>query len=396
MESMTFRKATRSRAKLRLAIDGPSGSGKTYSALLLARGLVGPSGKIAMIDTERGSGELYSHTTDYDVLPLAPPYSPDRYCAAIRAAEVAGYDALIIDSLSHAWVGEGGVLDLHDKATAASRSGNSYSAWRDVTPKHNSLVDAMLGSPIHVIVTMRSKAEYVIEEKDGKKSVRKVWLAPVHREGMEYEFTTVLDLSLDRHIATASKDRTGQWDGRYEVPTIDMGQKMAAWLEAGGNGSGPTPAVKAAQKKADAQAPVEQSTPAHVSQLRARAIGFGIMGGDEEIVEFARHQGIACAGLYSLDPASVEKLLAAMYMQPTAEAHKEKREGDPMPTPGSDQAKRIRGIYTTATKAGMDVSEWKKIAALTDVGPGCRDAAKVDQLEKEVTAWIELYAKKGA
>ena len=173
-----FRKAERKQAKLRLALCGPSGSGKTYSALLIAQGLA-PGGKIALIDTERGSGELYADLTEYDVAPLEPPYTPARYIELIESAEEAGYDVLIIDSLSHAWTGEGGVLDMHDKAAAASRSGNSFAAWREVTPQHNQLVDAILGANLHIITTMRTKTAYdLVDDGRGKKKPVKIGLAP--------------------------------------------------------------------------------------------------------------------------------------------------------------------------------------------------------------------------
>lgn len=228
---MSFRKAERKKAKLRLALCGPAGSGKTYSALLIAQGLA-PEGRIALIDTERGSGELYSDLTPYDVATLVPPFSPERYIDLIEGA--AGYQVLIIDSLSHAWEGEGGCLELHDRATAASRSGNSYTAWREVTPQHNALVEAMLQSPCHVIATMRSKTAYELsDDGNGKKKPIKVGLAPVQRPGMEYEFTVVLDLSVERHIATATKDRTSLFDGRHWVPTAKTGEVLREWLESG-------------------------------------------------------------------------------------------------------------------------------------------------------------------
>ena len=228
-----FTKAQRTQARLRLAICGPSGSGKTYSALLLAQGLA-PEGRIAMIDTERGSGALYSHLADYDVAPLAPPYTPDRYIEMIRQAGVAGYHVLIIDSLSHAWVGEGGILDMHDRATQASRSGNSFAAWREVTPRHNALVDALVSADLHVIVTMRTKTAYdVTDDGSGKKRPIKVGLAPVQRDGLEYEFTVVLDLSVDGHVATAAKDRTGLFDGAHWVPSAATGEALRNWMEAG-------------------------------------------------------------------------------------------------------------------------------------------------------------------
>ena len=228
-----FSKAERKTAKLRAALCGTSGSGKTYSALLLARGLAGDSGKIAVIDTERGSASLYSDVTDFDVAELEPPFNPRRYRELIAEA-ARGYDVLVIDSLSHAWTGEGGVLEMHDKATQAGRGGNSYTAWRDVTPEHNALVDAILAAPCHVILTMRSKTAYELQENEkGKKTPVKIGLAPIQRDGMEYEFTLVWDLSVEKHIATASKDRTRIWDGRHDVIGVKHGAELKAWIESG-------------------------------------------------------------------------------------------------------------------------------------------------------------------
>lgn len=228
-----FRKAERKQAKLRLALCGPSGSGKTYSSLLVAQGLA-PGGKVALIDSERGSGELYADMLAYDVAPLVPPYSPSRYIELIQGAEQGGYDVLIIDSLSHAWSGDGGVLDMHDKAAAASRSGNSFAAWREVTPAHNQLVDAILGADIHIIITMRTKTAYdLVDDGRGKKKPVKIGLAPVQRDGMEYEFTLVFDLSVEGHVATTSKDRTRLFDGGHFIPTAVTGETLREWLASG-------------------------------------------------------------------------------------------------------------------------------------------------------------------
>ena len=158
-----FKKAERKKARLRLGITGPAGSGKTFSALLIAQGL---GGKTALLDTEHGSGELYSHLMDYDVADLTPPFTPSRYIELIKEAESKGYDILIIDSLSHAWQGEGGILDMHDRASAATR--NSFAAWREITPHHNALVEAILQSSIHIIATMRSKTAYEVTNDNGK------------------------------------------------------------------------------------------------------------------------------------------------------------------------------------------------------------------------------------
>lgn len=228
-----FKRAERKQAKLRLALCGPSGAGKTYSALLIAQGL---GGKIAMIDTERGSGELYADLCDYDVAQLTPPFTPDRYIELIRDAETAGYNVCIIDSLSHAWSGEGGVLDLHDRAARVVK--NSFTAWREVTPQHNALVDALLNADMHIIATMRTKTAYeMVEETNtsGKKVQKpvKIGLAPIQREGMDYEFTVVFDLSLDGHIASTSKDRTSLFDGQYFTPGLETGWKLLEWLNTG-------------------------------------------------------------------------------------------------------------------------------------------------------------------
>jgi hypothetical protein len=225
----TFRKATRKATKLKMALLGPSGSGKTYSAIQIARGL---GDKIAMIDTENGSGEMYSDLCDYDVAPITAPFTPQKYIDAIREAGQAGYDVLIIDSLSHAWAGTGGLLEEVDKRKAGQK--NQFAAWRDVTPMHNSLVEAVLQSPCHIITTMRTKTAYDWEkDSSGKLKPVKVGLAPIQRDGLEYEFTLVLDIENEKHMATPSKDRTSLFDGQYFVPSPETGQQLKAWLESG-------------------------------------------------------------------------------------------------------------------------------------------------------------------
>ncbi len=220
----TFHKAERKKGKLRLGIAGPAGSGKTYSALLIAFGM---GGRVALIDTERGSGELYDHLGDYDACTIEAPFEPAKYIAAIKEAERQGYDTIIIDSLTHAWAGQGGLLDTHGKI--ADRGGNSWAAWRKVTPQHNELVDAMIQSSCHIIATMRSKMEYTQSEDNGKKTVKKLGMSPIQRDGMEYEFSVFLDLDLN-HTAVSSKDRTSLFDGRYFTPTPDTGKTLINWL----------------------------------------------------------------------------------------------------------------------------------------------------------------------
>lgn len=237
-----FKKAERKRIFVKMALCGVSGSGKTYSALLLAQGL---GGKIAMIDTENGSGELYSDLCEYDAAQLEPPFSPMKFINAIKEAEAEGYNVLIIDSLSHAWSGQGGILDMVDKKSATSRSGNSFTAWRDVTPEHNKLVDAILQCRMHVIVCMRSKTAYEMQENEkGKKTPVKVGLAPIQRDGMEYEFTIVFDIDREKHYALANKDRTGLFEKTIDVITPATGELIRKWVEGGVEVSVEVEAVK--------------------------------------------------------------------------------------------------------------------------------------------------------
>lgn len=224
-----FQKATKSQSRLRFALFGPSGSGKTFTALTVASAL----GKVAVIDTERGSASKYADLFDFDVLELST-YAPDKYVEAIHEAEQAGYDVIVIDSLSHAWNGVGGVLEMVDKTAKRSQSNNSYTAWRDVTPQHNALVDAITGSSLHVIATMRSKTEYVMEPNEkGKMQPRKVGLAPVQRDGMEYEFDVCGEMTIDNELLI-SKSRCFDLSGAViSKPTVEVGNTLKAWLSDG-------------------------------------------------------------------------------------------------------------------------------------------------------------------
>jgi AAA domain len=231
--AMSFTKATRKRAKLRLAITGPSGSGKTWGALTLAKGL---GGRIALLDTEHESASLYAESEgmpEFDSLSLAPPYAPERFIEAIKAAESADYDVLIIDSLSHEWSGVGGCLELVDQVARSKYKGNSWSAWNDITPRHRALLDAILHSPMDIIATMRSKTETAQTEEGGRKKVVKLGMKAEQREGAEYEFTTVLDLVHDGHYATASKDRTGLFRGDPQPISEATGKRLRDWLNSG-------------------------------------------------------------------------------------------------------------------------------------------------------------------
>jgi len=232
MTTIKIQKATKKRSKLRLAFDGPAGAGKTYTALAVATEIAAHvGGRVGLIDTERGSASLYADKFDFDVVELED-FAPDRYVEAIRALEEGGYPVIVIDSLSHAWDGRGGALDLKDRA--AAKSGNDWTAWRNVTPMHTRMVDAMLQSRAHIVATMRSKMEYV-QEKDerGKTIIRKVGMAPVQRAGMEFEFTIVGDLD-QSHVLTISKTRCDALDGQVIArPGAQLAKTLMGWLDSG-------------------------------------------------------------------------------------------------------------------------------------------------------------------
>lgn len=224
-----FQKATKKQARLRMAFVGPSGSGKTFSALRVASGL---GKKVALVDTERGSAAKYADRFSFDVLEL-DEFSPKKYMEAIRAAGDAGYEVLVIDSLSHAWNGKGGALEMVDQAAVRSKSKDSFGAWREVTPIHNELVDTILRAKCHVIVTMRVKQEYVLEKNDNGKMVpRKVGLAPVQRDGMEYEFDVVGDLDDAKLVITKSRCPALNKTVVNE-PGEDLANVLKAWLTEG-------------------------------------------------------------------------------------------------------------------------------------------------------------------
>lgn len=226
--SAVFQRAEKKQAKLRLAITGPSGSGKTYSALAIAFGM---GKKVALIDTENHSAALYADEFTFDTLEIDPPYTIAKYLEAIKAAVDAGYDVLVIDSISHAWAGEGGLLEK--KSGIDARGGNSYVNWAPITKEHEAFKAMLLHCDIHLIVTMRSKQDYVLAENErGKVAPKKVGLAPIQREGMEYEFTLVLDMGMD-HNASVSKTRVRSFDGRLFKPGQETGRELLNWLDSG-------------------------------------------------------------------------------------------------------------------------------------------------------------------
>lgn len=236
---MIFEKVTRKKSKARIALVGPSGAGKTLSALLLAYGITGDWNKIALIDTEHERGRFYADRSDFKIgeflyAAMYAPYSAEKYIDYVNSAAAAvGSDGVVIvDSFSHAWDNEGGVLDVKDYIEKTNANKNGFSAWNEAGKIQNNLVNCLLSVPCHTIVTMRAKMAYAMEVNERGKTVPvKIGLAPVQRENTEYEFDVVLQINRE-HIASASKDTTflDSWSG---VITSGLGQQLRDWLDKG-------------------------------------------------------------------------------------------------------------------------------------------------------------------
>jgi DNA polymerase III delta prime subunit len=302
-----FAPAVKTESKLRMAIAGPSGSGKTYTALAVAAELV-PGGRVAVIDTEHGSAAKYADLFKFDVAHAAPPYHPDGLIKLVTYAANNGYDVIIVDSTTHYWSGAGGVLDLKDDAERRMRNPNSYTAWKDVTPIHQRMVDALISVPAHVIVTMRSKQEYVLVEKNGKQVPQKMGMAPIQRDGFEYEFDVMMDMDV-KNVGHVTKTRCPALTDRdFVKPGADMAAILREWLTGAAPSQAPAPVVFApappavngkAQPAADSgplpddeltieEAPAAQFIPkaadllktdAETLKARLKALGYGSIPG---------------------------------------------------------------------------------------------------------------------
>ncbi len=257
--AIQFRKATKEQSRLRLSIAGPAGSGKTFTALKVATELSAIlGGTIAVIDTERGSASKYSDLFEFDVLNL-DEFHPEKYIEAMKAAEKAGYNFLIIDSTTHEWNGKGGILELHESAVQKSRSKNSYTAWAEVTPLHQKFVDAILNSKCHIIASVRSKSDYVQDKNEsGKTEIRKVGMASIQREGMDYEYDVMIEMDLN-HNGVIMKTRCNALDGKlFKRPGSEFAGILAAWLSDGAEPAPekkpePAPEIKQPAPQADAE-----------------------------------------------------------------------------------------------------------------------------------------------
>jgi len=268
MAEFVIRRAERKQARLRFAVCAASNGGKTWTSIELAFGIVeelldrralsgSVEGKVGLVDTERKSAQLYAHLGPYDTVDLDPPYTVERYVGAMNALERAGCAVIILDSISHAWAGPGGVLALLDQFDDRAR----FSAFgKAVNPAQDEFVDAILRSPAHVIATMRSKTAWVLEkqEKNGRTvtAPRRIGLAPIQRPGIEYEFTTLVDLDTDTHIARVVKNRCPVFqDWAPKRLTRAHGRALAAWLLEGApvpSDGAEVPVIERARATADA------------------------------------------------------------------------------------------------------------------------------------------------
>lgn len=245
MDEFKIVRAERTQARLRLALQAPSGGGKTATSLLIAKGMVAAlqaRGKlpthldgvyIGLLDTERDSAKLYSHLVPFDTLVLEPPYSPERYLGALQALERVGYPIIIVDQITHEWSGQGGVLDM----VKASKEYNDFAKWNGPSQAHDRFMDGLLRSPAHLLVTMRSKTAWSLEEQVGKdgrarKVPVRIGMQAKQREGTEFEFTTVLDLMVPSNEANCIKDRTELFTVGERYPRMGpaWGEKLIDWV----------------------------------------------------------------------------------------------------------------------------------------------------------------------
>lgn len=218
-------KATRKKLHLKIALIGPSGAGKTYSAFRLAKGI---GGKTLLVNTEADRGYIYANEFDYDIVDITAPFTPEKFVEAIEYGEKNGYDTVIVDSASHEWNGRGGMLEVHD-----AMPGNSYTNWAKVTPRHNRFIDSMLYCKAHIIANLRGKDQYVLEEKNGKQTPKKVGVGGEQRPGFEYECQLTFNIDQETHIASVSKDNSHIFENAYEVLTEEHGKQLKAWADSG-------------------------------------------------------------------------------------------------------------------------------------------------------------------
>ena len=232
MRKFEFVPAEKSQLKARVLISGAAGSGKTIAALELASAL---GNRVAVIDTENGSAALYSDKYKFEMLNLQPPYPPEDFVQAIKVAENGGFDVIVVDGITPEWSGSGGCLDLHTKL------GGRFQDWAKVTPRHRSFIQKILECSTHIICTCRSKQGYAMDEQS--KKVTKLGMAPEQRDGLDYEMTLVFNIVNQTHLAEATKDRTGLFDGKQFLISKNTGLEILEWLNSGTPAKSPAPTI---------------------------------------------------------------------------------------------------------------------------------------------------------
>lgn len=234
---MQLKKATRKKVKLRMSIASPTGFGKTASALILAHGMVGDWSKIAVIDTENESASLYADHKlpnayvigEFQTIAIAPPFTPEKYMEAIKICEDADMEIIIVDSVTHVWSGQGGLLEYNE-----SLGGNKFQNWAKTTPRYQAWLNSILHSKCHVITTNRKKQAYALINEGGKSKVEKQGMEDQIRDGYDYEMTIAFEIINDNHMARASKDRTSIFSGMPEfVITEETGKQILEWCNTG-------------------------------------------------------------------------------------------------------------------------------------------------------------------
>lgn len=273
---MQLQNAERKRVKLRLNIASPSGFGKTYGALLIAYGITGNWPKIAVIDTENDSASLYSHLGDFKTISLNPPFSPDRYIEAIKICEDAGMEVIIIDSITHIWKGQGGILEYQNSL------GGRYQDWAKATPLYQRWLTAILQSKSHVITTNRKKQGYSMITEGNKTKVEKVGMEDEIRDGYEYEMTLALEIVNDKHLARASKDRTGLFVDKPEfLIAVEVGKAILQWCNEGKETAEPSknnlPNQLTLQKKIEGCKTVEELLELYKSQTQQNQQKYSVL-----------------------------------------------------------------------------------------------------------------------
>lgn len=230
---MEFKPATRRQLKVKLGLMGTAGTGKTWNALAIAETLAGADGRVAVIDSERGRAEAYAGDFKFDHLVL-PSYAPEAYIEALALANDEGYEVIIVDSISHEWIGRDGILSSVDR----------FGGWKDATPRHDNFVDSLFRLPRHVIATMRAKTQYQVEEveRDGRKKqeITKLGVGPVQRDNLEYEFDLLgmceLDHTIRLHKSVISTLPSGTLlepgDNRRALGRL-IAMEVREWVDAG-------------------------------------------------------------------------------------------------------------------------------------------------------------------